>query len=125
MNTDNKYTQMQESFYTSGTSNHQEHNGNKDYWDILLNNENKFSEGIALDFGCGKGRNVYNLIQEFDFKRVDGIDISNNNISCLYSINVISNNKLWQENQLYTSVDEIPINDNTTASEGVIDDLPF
>ena len=33
---DNRYTKMQKSQYKNGTSNHEEHNENPDYWDILL-----------------------------------------------------------------------------------------
>ncbi len=32
----NPYTSMQKSAYSSGTSNHGEHNDNPDYWNVLL-----------------------------------------------------------------------------------------
>lgn len=81
MKIDNKYTKMQESAYSAGTSNHLEHNANPDYWDILLVPDASFKNKYALDFGCGKGRNVQNIIDKLDFKRVDGVDISLNNIN--------------------------------------------
>ena len=36
MEIDNKYTLMQKSAYSGGTSNHLEHNNNSKYWNILL-----------------------------------------------------------------------------------------
>ena len=40
---DNKYTSMQKGAYANGTSNHEEHNSNEDYWNILLGDlKNKF-----------------------------------------------------------------------------------
>lgn len=76
----NKYTKMQKAFYDGGTSNHLEHNKNPDYWRLfepLFDKDN--SKSLALDFGCGKGRNVTNL-KTFNFERVDGVDISAKNI---------------------------------------------
>ncbi len=35
---------------------------------------------VALDFACGKGRNVTNMLSLSDWKRIDGIDISEANI---------------------------------------------
>jgi ubiquinone/menaquinone biosynthesis C-methylase UbiE len=80
---DNKYTQMQKSAYAGGTSNHQEHNTNPDYWNILLGdlvNKEKWDGKVALDFACGRGRNVTNMFNLCDWERVDGIDISQENI---------------------------------------------
>lgn len=62
------------------TRNHKQHNDDPEYWDILLKDivvdpsfwENKH----ALDFGCGCGRNIENLLNLAKFKRVDGCDIS-------------------------------------------------
>lgn len=78
----NKYTKMQKSFYDPGTSDHLEHDANPDYWDILFERikDQDNSKLVALDFGCGKGRNVRNL-KKFNFKRVDGVDISEGNIN--------------------------------------------
>lgn len=84
INKDNSYTNMQRSAYYSGTSNHEEHNSNPDYWDILLGDLKKsesWKNKNALDFACGKGRNVSNMLTLCEWNRVDGIDISEENIS--------------------------------------------
>ena len=84
MNSENKYTQMQKRAYSSGTSNHEEHNNNEDYWDILLGdlkNKTNWDGKVALDFACGKGRNVSNMLNLCDWDRVDGIDLSIGNIN--------------------------------------------
>ena len=60
-----------------------EHNENKDYWDILLGlikDQQAWKGKVALDFGCGKGRNVTNLLSLSEWQRVDGVDISERNI---------------------------------------------
>jgi len=75
---------MQKKEYSPGTSNHSEHNNNPKYWDLLLSdlkNKDNWKNKTALDFACGKGRNVTNMLQLCDWKRVDGIDISEANIS--------------------------------------------
>ena len=80
---DNKYTSMQKGQYHYGTSNHLEHNNNPHYWDILLGDlkdKEKWDGGTALDFACGKGRNVTNMLSLCDWSRVDGVDISIGNI---------------------------------------------
>jgi len=80
---DNKYTSMQKGQYHYGTSNHLEHNNNPHYWDILLGDlkdKEKWNGGTALDFACGKGRNVTNMLSLCDWNRVDGVDISIGNI---------------------------------------------
>ena len=74
---------MQKKAYAGGTSNHEEHNTNSDYWDILLSDlkdKEKWNNKVALDFACGRGRNVTNMLSLCDWKRVDGVDISNANI---------------------------------------------
>jgi len=81
---DNKYTNMQKNAYSHGTSNHDEHNTNPNYWEILLGdlqNGEKWKGKIALDFACGRGRNVTNMLNLCDWERVDGIDISESNIT--------------------------------------------
>lgn len=74
---------MQRNFYNRegktgnmNRENHRGHNANPDYWNILVNDTSdpSYKEKIGLDFGCGCGRNVQNLITRF--KRMDGIDIS-------------------------------------------------
>jgi len=80
---DNKYTTMQKEAYEGGTTNHDEHNTNPDYWNILLGDlkdKEKWDNKIALDFACGRGRNVTNIMSMCDWARVDGIDISGANI---------------------------------------------
>lgn len=81
MDSKNKYTLMQEAQYRAGTSNHQEHNENPDYWKLLIPSNVDYSNKLGLDFGCGKGRNVTNLIEHCNFERVDGVDISSGNIN--------------------------------------------
>jgi len=81
---DNKYTSMQKGAYANGTSNHEEHNTNPDYWNILLGdlkNKENWDGKVALDFACGRGRNVTNMFNLCDWDRVDGVDISEGNIS--------------------------------------------
>jgi 2-polyprenyl-3-methyl-5-hydroxy-6-metoxy-1,4-benzoquinol methylase len=80
----NSYTLMQKRWYNPGTNNHEEHNNNPDYWNILLKdlkNKDKWAGKDALDFGCGKGRNVTNMLSLCDFNTVDGVDISEGNIN--------------------------------------------
>jgi len=84
MDSNNKYTMMQKGQYYGGTSNHLDHNDNPDYWDILLGDlkeAEKWKDKIGLDFACGKGRNVANLHSLCEWKRVDGIDLSLNNVA--------------------------------------------
>ena len=84
INKENRYTQMQKAQYASGTNNHENHNANSNYWDILLGDlkdKQNWDGKIALDFACGKGRNVTNMLNLCDWARVDGIDISEGNIS--------------------------------------------
>jgi ubiquinone/menaquinone biosynthesis C-methylase UbiE len=78
----NKYTIMQKAHYDNegitgrmNIMNHGQHNSNPDYWEILVKDtENGFEEKTGLDFACGCGRNVINLVNRF--KRMDGVDIS-------------------------------------------------
>jgi ubiquinone/menaquinone biosynthesis C-methylase UbiE len=80
---DNSYTLMQKTYYDNegktgnmNRENHQGHNANPDYWNILVKDamDLKFIDKVGLDFGCGCGRNVINLIDKF--RRMDGVDIS-------------------------------------------------
>lgn len=98
MDKNNKYTKMQENFYAKGTSNHGEHNKNEDYWNILLGGleDTDLQDSLALDFGCGKGRNVANLVDSTNFKRVDGVDISQININHCSSI--LKDSKFYKNN---------------------------
>ena len=76
------YSKMQTRFYKSGTSDHLEHNENKDYWGVLLDgiDDSQFKGARALDFACGKGRNVKNLLSLAQWEHVDGCDLSEANI---------------------------------------------
>lgn len=87
MSTENQYTTMQKTFYEGQASNmainnHKEHNSNPDYWEILLQplNEGDWSDKVVMDFGCGCGRSVVNVLEKFKVKRIDGVDIGENNI---------------------------------------------
>lgn len=72
------YKEMQKSFYNSaGMSNHLEHDKNPDLHRILL----APADGdTVLDFGCGKGRNILNLLTDFTWNKVWGADISIENL---------------------------------------------
>lgn len=85
----NKYTNMQRSFYDStadimAIENHRGHDSNPDYYGLLLSdvydNPKDWVGKSALDFGCGIGRNVDNLSKLADWSHVDGCDISSENI---------------------------------------------
>jgi len=111
MEQNNKYTQMQKNQYNSGTSNHEEHNSNQDYWDILLGDlkdTTKWNNKIGLDFACGKGRNITNMLSLCNWNRVDGVDISSGNIE--YNIRTYSGqNSNWYCNN---GVDVADLKDN-------------
>ena len=86
----NKYTEMQKKFYGKDKAkqmasvDHRHHSANPDYWAVLLKpilRDTDYWEGKkALDFGCGTGRNMRNLISISEWKRVDGVDISRENL---------------------------------------------
>jgi len=97
LNKDNNYTNMQKIAYSGGTTNHEEHNLNPDYWEILLGDlqdKEKWDGKVALDFACGKGRNITNMFNLCDWKRVDGIDISNYNIES-NKVTYLQQNSNW------------------------------
>lgn len=49
----------------------------------VKNDPTAWKSKAALDFGCGRGRNVANLLEIAEWSRVDGIDLSKSNIqSC-------------------------------------------
>ena len=64
-------------------TNHQQHNVDPEYWNLLLRevkqNRERWKNKNALDFGCGCGRNIKNLLDLADWNRVDGCDISGQN----------------------------------------------
>lgn len=85
----NEYSEFQKKFYTAETpimkiQNHNMHNSNPDYWNILLaplkENPENWNGKSALDFGCGCGRNLVNMATfPIKWDRVDGCDISEPN----------------------------------------------
>lgn len=79
---------MQKNYYEGETSgmkimNHSQHNSNPDYWNILLGplQTGDWTDKTILDFGCGCGRNVLNVLERFQVKEAHGCDISQNNIN--------------------------------------------
>lgn len=80
---------MQRNFYNStshimAVENHRGHDSNPDYKNILLKEVSNLGNGKALDFGCGIGRNIDNLLKLSSFDVVDGCDISQENIERSY-----------------------------------------
>lgn len=80
-----KYLSTLNKCYVNGTTNHLEHNHNVDYHHILLyhlyKDTDKWTNKTALDFGCGKGRNVSTMLGLADWKKIVGVDISDVNIN--------------------------------------------
>jgi ubiquinone/menaquinone biosynthesis C-methylase UbiE len=106
----NKYTNMQKSFYEKqapnmARGNHSEHDNNENYWNIILGDvkedPSKWSGKKALDFGCGCGRNVYNITTLANWRRVDGCDISSQNIE--YSKQFLSKKNVLDKCKLYVN----------------------
>jgi cyclopropane fatty-acyl-phospholipid synthase-like methyltransferase len=66
-----------------GDGGHVHHNPDPDYWAILLGdvkfNAERWKGKRAFDFGCGCGRNLYNLSTLADWDTIDGCDISKSN----------------------------------------------
>jgi SAM-dependent methyltransferase len=80
---------MQQEFYDAtadimAIDNHRGHDSNPDYSGILLGDiigsPGSWAGKSALDFGCGIGRNVDNLLKLASWSNVDGCDISSENI---------------------------------------------
>lgn len=63
--------------------NHHQHNPDPEYWAILLAdvqfNPDAWEGKKAFDFGCGCGRNLYNLSTLANWSNIDGCDISPSN----------------------------------------------
>ena len=83
------YFSMQESHYEVNSdqlvkTNHSVHNLNPNLIKIgfssILAEPQEFRGENALDFGCGGGRNLLNLASFNLFSRIDGVDISSNNL---------------------------------------------
>ena len=86
---ENKYTNMQRDYYNStadimAIENHRGHDSNPDYYGLLLSDITsdplKWKHKICLDFGCGIGRNIDNLLKIADWSFADGCDLSEENI---------------------------------------------
>ena len=64
-------------------NNHDRHDKDVNYIENMILPISEFSSfwrgKTALDFGCGCGRNIRNLLNAADFERVDGCDVSKNN----------------------------------------------
>ncbi len=87
----NPFTQMQKTQYenetdammaSGGPGGHRHHDANPDYWGVLLKDltEGDWSTKLILDFGCGGGRNVWNVLHNVSVKEAHGCDISSSNI---------------------------------------------
>ena len=70
MQFDKQYIQMVEKFYENETDqmkiqNHRQHDSNPDYWNKLLSPllETNWSDKTVLEFGCGCGRNLDNILK--------------------------------------------------------------
>lgn len=79
-----KYKEQFESEHSLMTvNNHHVHNPDPEYWNILLGEVKynpDFWEGKnAFDFGCGCGRNLYNLSTLANWNNINGCDISQSN----------------------------------------------
>jgi 2-polyprenyl-3-methyl-5-hydroxy-6-metoxy-1,4-benzoquinol methylase len=63
--------------------NHKQHDVEPNYWKYIIehvsNNPDDWEGKHALDFGCGCGRNIKNLLDNSTFDQVDGVDISKQN----------------------------------------------
>ena len=105
----NKYTEMQTNYYEQQASlwtvenrdpvvgSFDAHNDHQDY--ELLFKDLNVGNMIALDFGCGPGRNLVKY--QHRFKRLDGVDLSAKNLEnakMWCNINHITQYKLYQCN---------------------------
>src|SRR3972149_3826739 len=86
---DNPFTRMQRAYYNAtadimAVENHRGHDANPDYYGLLLSDvadhPHRWQGKRALDFGCGIGRNVDNLLRLAEWEAVYGCDISQANI---------------------------------------------
>lgn len=116
----NKYLDMQRSIYDQDASNwsttnknpvvgtYDEHNSFSDYDNFLFKDFNT-SGLIALEYGCGPGRNIVKFSNRFS--RIDGTDISP---ICIEKAKVnMEANGLPVTNLFVTPGDSIPAQDNT------------
>jgi ubiquinone/menaquinone biosynthesis C-methylase UbiE len=104
MDSTNKYTSMQQSYYDQEASKWKVdteelrshvvgrfdyHNAHEDY-KYLFDKIHDHSSKVVLDFGCGPGRNLVKYTGQF--KRIDGVDISQVNLD---------NAKVWIQYNKY------------------------
>lgn len=59
--------------------NHIQHNLEPNFWKYMVIPYKNSNGNYGLEYGCGAGRNLVNLLEHCGFKRVDGIDISKTN----------------------------------------------
>jgi SAM-dependent methyltransferase len=82
--------------------NHSPHNQDPEYQEYMLDfirkGKDYWNGRLALDIGCGAGRNIKNLLSCADFERVDGCDISEAN--CVQSKKYI--NDVYGEDKCIT-----------------------
>lgn len=90
MEQDNKYSKMQQKQYDTEASvwsienrdpvvgSFDQHNKWDDYDNYLFKSIQSTTDKVALDFGCGPGRNIVKFSERF--KRIDGADISDINL---------------------------------------------
>lgn len=80
---DSQKNQFENSHELMIEENHIKHNNDPEYWNILLKeikeNRQFWFNKKALDFGCGCGRNIKNLLDLVEWDSVDGCDISYKN----------------------------------------------
>lgn len=116
MDKDNRYTAMQRAQYESevdlmNQEDHQSHNNNPEYWEKLLGDladRAACADKVALDFGCGTGRNVRNLAR-MGLREAHGCDLAEGNLvharrRCAEE--GIKNVKFWQTNGVGLGIPE-------------------
>lgn len=79
-----EYLKSSKDFFERSSSemkklNHNDHNLEHNFWKYMVIPYKKSNGNYGLEYGCGAGRNLVNLLEYCGFKRVDGIDISKTN----------------------------------------------
>lgn len=67
--------------------NHHQHDLEPNFWKYMVIPYQNSQGNFALEFGCGAGRNLVNLLEHCGFDRVDGVDISKSN--CINSMDYV------------------------------------
>jgi len=79
----NSTESFEETHHLMIIDNHSQHDKEPNYWKYIIDNVSKdkqYWQGKrALDFGCGCGRNIKNILDNSSFHQVDGVDISSQN----------------------------------------------